>query len=1554
VVTSAAFVARPGVWAAAGHQVRDEATALAGVTARLCAALAEHRGMEGNDNIGEAFGNGADGKPGFWHAADNTLTALAQMVNLLAQTGWGMEVSGANYAAAEAASTVGGLGAGAQRIPRPPTWKLPAAAHKLVPSDPPPPEWLFLLQLLARFAAGCEYPDGNFAAIATVSSELTVAGKAIASIADSVGEAAAQVTGQNEGSAADQFTSFAKNLVTGLEWLASQCQALASSASNLLAQKRAARIEFVASLVFLAAMTAAAAALSIFTLGGSWGALLAAVAGQGEGLRAMLIFALRMVIEGMVFSGGDDAIEQFSQMHEGLQKSFDEGQFWTQVGIGGVASAFTFGLGSGLRLGAVFSPTLATVTEWMESGTAATLATRARAAATRLGINTVTGATANIGAQAAFGEKITLSSVEDAVGAGLGMAVIGEGSEQGTRLGARLHGGRADGGYTGSDLAVSNVAARDPATSDPAGSNPAADGPAVSPGIAREPSSAGAGAGTGTAADVQPATPIHQALTTGGPAASAPAHDDSATADTLSGSTAPGNISPGTASSSRPPSPPDTAPGAPADSISRSPDTTTAVAADPGPASGALGAGNAPPGETRSAGIVRPETAAVDTATVDTTARETTVGASTHLAPAYREGSADQGHAQDPGAGITGDSQAALSPAGNVPAPGRTGDLSAPDSGTVLTGQGTQPDAGGEAGQGSQLAGLATAREGDVLAGPVADNPAFRADDQPTAQDGGPAVSRIEQLINRPVPLMPEADDSLLRDPAASQATAAAGRYADSAPGGRDDASDTAALPDGRPGPADAVRPGDGADENPGRLLTVRGRHTRTDTGPRRAFGDDQARPREAPPLHQPADSDLPREPVKITKVVEIDGDRVPIPRIHSERFKYGLARDVFGKLLPVRDGVPRADEVGQGAIGMCGRLSSLRASLDYLAKYRPEALDNMIVEHPDGTVTVRVYDVQVYKSGVALPTGVVYEVRMGREVPVRVGGGENLSMPGYATDLKQPLFSQDLDRPAYTTRSEGVIWPALWEKAVAAVTYHWSAERVALHAEMRSDVPDLRGFELTNKGTQPFEKAETLAQITGEPAYVITPKTAEEAVALWKDLTSQGLPAAVGLKSVPEGERNEYLAPGGFHAYDALGVVHGTNDDARQVLATFETASGYQRITDYGTLGSYRTTPDTAGHLPPTSGKDWSLESHPGSADVAQTKRDNLITDRVLLRNPHNKDNPKPIPVADLTKITNGLGTATIAPPGMFDYMRNDVVRVDNPAVAPSHADMYVYAEKPGIPLYDGTPASRQVIRGNLGDGDLLVPIAAVARTHPDLIDKMLTQKPDGTVVMRLHEDEYDGPWKVNATGRTFDLEMTPDLPVDPATGHTVYADAESAGASWAAFAEKGFAGLTGVRDKVWSSARIAVDRGNDVNGSSSDQGYGALRRGDPTKKIAETLARVTGQKTQVMDGTNHDNLTQALTNAFDKWHWQAFFRTVDFDTSMPDTVPPHGLSKVTTYEVTGVGEGRVVVLDGDRAVEIPVSELDKLFQPYYVMLKWPAEEVPAANAVAATGARG
>jgi hypothetical protein len=436
LVTSAGFKADPQTWAAAGHEVGDVSGVLAGVTSRLCRVLAECWGAWGPlDDIGAAFGHGADGKPGFEPAADNLLTALALNVNMLARTAWGLQVAGPLFVAADG-NVAGTLGAhqlpGPWRVPPPVTYKLPTVSRRPVSSDPVPAWCEWLLDQLAKYVIDCQYPLGNMGALGTIISEFSAAGKTIAELAVRVHNAAAPGRSVNAGSAADQFGLLAESLISGLEWLASQCQALAASTDNLLRQKNAARIEFWGALAVLAALQAAAASLSFFTAGLSEAGFLAALVGKGVGLRAMLIYVLRMVVEGIVFSAGNDAVGQFARMHEDLQKNFSDGEFLTSAETGALASVVMFGLGSGLRAGAGVSSTTLEAVLGEDS---------ARGRAARLAVNILAGTGGNLAAQAAFNDGHV--DLAKATAFAVAMAGIGEPMDKVNRVAEALGQARA-------------------------------------------------------------------------------------------------------------------------------------------------------------------------------------------------------------------------------------------------------------------------------------------------------------------------------------------------------------------------------------------------------------------------------------------------------------------------------------------------------------------------------------------------------------------------------------------------------------------------------------------------------------------------------------------------------------------------------------------------------------------------------------------------------------------------------------------------------------------------------------------------------------------------------------------------------------------------------------------------------------------------------------------------------------------------------------------------------------------------------------------------------
>jgi hypothetical protein len=69
---------------------------------------------------------------------------------------------------------------------------------------------------------------------------------------------------------------------------------------------------------------------------------------------------------------------------------------------------------------------------------------------------------------------------------------------------------------------------------------------------------------------------------------------------------------------------------------------------------------------------------------------------------------------------------------------------------------------------------------------------------------------------------------------------------------------------------------------------------------------------------------------------------------------------------------------------------------------------------------------------------------------------------------------------------------------------------------------------------------------------------------------------------------------------------------------------------------------------------------------------------------------------------------------------------------------------------------------------------------------------------------------------------------------------------------------------------------------------------------------------------------------------------------------VPTHGLHSLTAYEVTGVQDGRIMLLDGDQVRKIPGDEAEKLFGNRYLTLQWPTASVGLSDKASVPGSAG
>ena len=245
-----------------------------------------------------------------------------------------------------------------------------------------------------------------------------------------------------------------------------------------------------------------------------------------------------------------------------------------------------------------------------------------------------------------------------------------------------------------------------------------------------------------------------------------------------------------------------------------------------------------------------------------------------------------------------------------------------------------------------------------------------------------------------------------------------------------------------------------------------------------------------------------------------VDHPRLPTGA-EATAVDYGRPVTGTGHPAPLFDGLPTRDQVRQGQLGDCGVVATIGA----VAGHRPDVIPGLIRALPDGGFEVRVHEVSYPDaSGVARPTGRTIVLRIEPEVPV---------------------LSQDPNRSAYVDQSRnGTAWASVLEKAIAGLDLTWSPERTA--AVNRGGTT---GYERLDQGTNPWERAELLAQLTGQPAVVKTfDMTPGHEAAVAADLAGQlgqGRPVLVGVPLPPAGTKLPHGLYGG-HVYEIVRVADG------------------------------------------------------------------------------------------------------------------------------------------------------------------------------------------------------------------------------------------------------------------------------------------------------------------------------------------------------------------------------------------------------------------------------
>jgi hypothetical protein len=228
--------------------------------------------------------------------------------------------------------------------------------------------------------------------------------------------------------------------------------------------------------------------------------------------------------------------------------------------------------------------------------------------------------------------------------------------------------------------------------------------------------------------------------------------------------------------------------------------------------------------------------------------------------------------------------------------------------------------------------------------------------------------------------------------------------------------------------------------------------------------------PAEAPALMEVTEAE--RADVLPTAVHQPDfyiatDDRSP------ERYGNPLIRP-DGTRIPCLDGPPRREDTRQGWAGDCGIIAALGA----VAAHRPEDITNRIRPQEDGSYHVTLSEAR-WDDAVSVPTGRDIELDVTPELPIR---------------------NESPDAPACAKVQDGTSWCAVMEKAFAGVDQTWSIERQAEwendwagicaqdragNAENPRSGPAPTGYARLHQGSTPWEQAETLTHLTGQPAVV-------------------------------------------------------------------------------------------------------------------------------------------------------------------------------------------------------------------------------------------------------------------------------------------------------------------------------------------------------------------------------------------------------------------------------------------------------------------------------------
>jgi hypothetical protein len=255
---------------------------------------------------------------------------------------------------------------------------------------------------------------------------------------------------------------------------------------------------------------------------------------------------------------------------------------------------------------------------------------------------------------------------------------------------------------------------------------------------------------------------------------------------------------------------------------------------------------------------------------------------------------------------------------------------------------------------------------------------------------------------------------------------------------------------------------------------------------------------------------DAPRE--KETASASVDRPTLPAPEPGDEPVEYGRPVDLAtGKPAPLFDGQPMRDQATQGSLGDCGTMATISA----VAGHQPDKISDAIRENPDGSYTVTLHEARFSGPDRTEPTGQTHDLTVSPDVPV---------------------LSADPRVSAYADQSySGVAWPSVMEKAAAGVDQTWDAQR--------SQGVSAAGYERLDEGTDPWDRAELMTQLTGQPAEVRTfdktPGNEASVEAELRDRLDNGKPVVVGVPVPANGASLPHRLEAG-HAYEVTAVDNG------------------------------------------------------------------------------------------------------------------------------------------------------------------------------------------------------------------------------------------------------------------------------------------------------------------------------------------------------------------------------------------------------------------------------